>query len=193
MLDAAAACFARSGFARTRIEDVAGAAGVSRALVYHHFGSKEALARAVQDHMFLAWSATVDEALAGAGSACEALAAWLHVNIADDRRRPLLHAMLAEDATPVLPDFEVAAERAMEEWRAKLVALLERGVASGELRADLDVPATAEVLRAMQVGMMQHLFDDKPYLDVSGEQHLRAATGLLLAGLRAPAAPGAGR
>lgn len=192
VLDAAARCFARSGFSRTRIEDVAAGAGVSRALVYHHFGSKEALARAVQDHMFDTWSAAVDEALAGASCAAEALAAWLHVNIADARRRPLLHAMLAEDASPLLADFEVAAERAMEEWRGKLAALLERGVASGEFRADLDVPATAEVLRAMQVGMMQHLFDDKPYLDVSGDHHLRAATELLLAGLRAPALPPAG-
>lgn len=191
VLDAAARCFAKSGFARTRMEDVASAAGVSRALVHHYFGSKETLARAVQDHMLEAWSAAVDEALAGASSAAEGLAAWLRVNVSD-ARRPLLSAMLAEDASPVLTDFEVAAERAMEEWRAKLEALLERGVASGELRADLDVPATARVLRAMQVGMMQHLYDDRPYLDVSGEHHLRAATELLVAGLRAPAAPGDG-
>jgi hypothetical protein len=73
----------------------------------------------------------------------------------------------------------------MEEWRAKLEALLRRGIASGEFRADLDPRAASEVLRAMQVGMMQHLLDDKPYLDVSGEHHLRTAIELLVAGLRA--------
>jgi AcrR family transcriptional regulator len=183
ILSAAAICFAKSGFARTRIDDVAAGAHVSRALVYNHFGSKEELARQVCDHMIDEWNSAVDRALDEAGSACDALAAWLRVNLAEDRR-PLLTALVAADAAPVLAVWEAAAARAMEEWRAKLTALLRRGIASGEFRADLDVPATAEVMRAMQVGMMQHLLDDKPYLDVSSEAHVRAATELLVGGLR---------
>ena len=184
ILTAAAQCFAKSGFARTRIDDVAAGAGVSRALVYNHFGSKEELARRVRDHMLDEWTSAVDHALEESASASAALAAWLRVNLAE-YRRPLLTALVAADAAPVLVDWDVAATRAMEDWRAKLEALLQRGIASGEFRADLDVPSTAEVVRAMQVGMMQHLLDDKPYLDVSGERHLRAATELLVAGLRA--------
>ena len=185
ILGAAAQCFAKSGFARTRIDDVAQSAGVSRALVYNHFGSKEELARQVCDHLLDDWSSAVDRALEDAKGALDALAAWLRVNLTEDRR-PLLTALVAADAAPVLVDWDAAAEVAMDEWRAKLEALLQRGIASGEFRADLDVRATAEVVRAMQVGMMQHLLDDKPYLDVSGEHHLRAATELLVAGLRAP-------
>jgi TetR/AcrR family transcriptional regulator, cholesterol catabolism regulator len=185
ILGAAAQCFAKSGFARTRIDDVAVAAGVSRALVYNHFGSKEELARCVRDHMLDEWTSAVDRALDEARSASDALASWLRVNLSEDRR-PLLTAIVAPDAAPVLVDWDTASERAMEEWRAKLEALLRRGIASGEFRGDLDVPATAEVVRAMQVGMMQHLIDDKPFLDVSGEHHLRAATELLVAGLRSP-------
>jgi len=190
ILGAAAQCFAKSGFARTRIDDVAASAGVSRALVYNHFGSKEELARCVCEHMLDEWTSAVDRALDDAGSASDALAAWLRVNLTEERR-PLLTALVAPDAAPVV-DWDVAAERAMEEWRAKLEALLRRGIASGEFRSDLDPRATSEVLRAMQVGMMQHLLDDKPYLDVSGEHHLRAATELLVAGLRAPRSAAAG-
>ena len=51
ILGAAALCFAKDGFARTRIDDVAASAGVSRALVYNHFGTKEELARQVCDHL----------------------------------------------------------------------------------------------------------------------------------------------
>jgi AcrR family transcriptional regulator len=182
ILEAAARCFAKNGFARTRIEDVAAEARVSRALVYHHCGSKEELARQVQEHLLEEWSAAVDQAVAGAASAADALAAWLRVNLADLRRRPLLHAILADAA--ILASFEDSARRSMQEWRDRLVALLQGGVASGEFRPDLDVESTAEVLRAMQVGMMQHLFSDEPYLDVSGERHLEAATRLLVAGLR---------
>ncbi len=182
VLEAAARCFAKDGFARTRIEEVAAEARVSRALVYHHFGSKEELARQVQEHMLEEWSAAVDQAIAGAPSAGDALAAWLRVNLADLRRRPLLHAILADAA--ILASFEDSARRSMQVWREKLVALLREGVARGELRPDLDVESTAEVLRAMQVGMMQHLLSDEPYIDVSGERHLEAATRLLVAGLR---------
>jgi len=182
ILGAAAQCFAKSGFARTRIDDVAQSAGVSRALVYNHFGSKEELARQVCDHLLDDWNSAVDRALEDATSARDALAAWLRVNLSEERR-PLLTALVAPDAAPVLADWEAAAERAMEVWRAKLEALLQRGIAAGEFRGDLDVPATAEVLRAMQVGMMQHLLDDKPYLDVSSERHLRSATEVLLKGI----------
>jgi AcrR family transcriptional regulator len=182
ILGAAAQCFAKSGFARTRIDDVAHSAGVSRALVYNHFGSKEELARQVCDHLLDDWNSAVDRALEDAASARDALVAWLRVNLSEERR-PLLTALVAPDAAPVLADWEVAAERAMDVWRTKLEALLQRGIAAGEFRADLDVPATAEVLRAMQVGMMQHLLDDKPYLDVSSARHLRAATEVLLKGI----------
>lgn len=187
ILTAAAQCFAKGGYARTRIDDVAVAAGVSRALVYNHFGSKEELARQVRDHMLDEWTQAVDRALDAAPSASEALAAWLRVNLAEDRR-PLLTALLADDAAPVLVDWDAAAAAVMEEWRAKLEALLHRGMASGEFRADLDAPAAAAVLRAMQVGMMQHLLNDHPWLDVSSERHLRVASDLLVAALRgAPA------
>ena len=182
ILGAAAQCFAKSGFARTRIDDVALSAGVSRALVYNHFGSKEELARQVCDHLLDDWNSAVDRALEDATSARSALAAWLRVNLSEERR-PLLTALVAPDAAPVLADWDAAAARAMDVWRTKLEALLQRGIAAGEFRADLDVPATAEVLRAMQVGMMQHLLDDKPYLDVSSERHLRAATEVLLKGI----------
>jgi TetR/AcrR family fatty acid metabolism transcriptional regulator len=184
ILEVAAQCFAKNGFARTRIDDVAAAAGVSRALVYNHFGSKEGLAREVQDHMLEEWSAAVDRALADAPTCGDALAAWLRVNLADTKRRPLLLAMSADDAAPMRLGFEESARRAMAEWRDKLVALLSQGVSRGEFRPDLDVETTAEVLRAMQVGLIQHLLSASPVVDVSGERHLRAAAELLIAGLR---------
>jgi AcrR family transcriptional regulator len=182
ILEAAARCFAKHGFARTRVEDVAVEARVSRALVHHHFGSKEELAQQVQQHMLEEWSAAVDQAIADAPTKGEALGAWLRVNLSDMRRRPLLHAILADAA--LLASFEDAARRSMAEWREKLVALLREGVARGEFRGDLDVESTAEVVRAMQVGMMQHLLSNDPTLDVSGERHLEAAARLLVAGLR---------
>ena len=49
ILGAAAAAFARAGFASTSMSEVAREAGVTRVLLYRHFDSKEALYRAVLD------------------------------------------------------------------------------------------------------------------------------------------------
>ena len=50
ILDAAAAEVTARGFARTRVADVAAALGVSTALVFYHFGSKEKLFAAALEH-----------------------------------------------------------------------------------------------------------------------------------------------
>ena len=47
ILDRAAALFARRGFAKTSVQDVADAVGLSKAGLLHHFPSKDALHRAV--------------------------------------------------------------------------------------------------------------------------------------------------
>ena len=43
ILDAAVKVFARNGFHRARVGDIAEEAGVAYGLVYHYFSSKEAL------------------------------------------------------------------------------------------------------------------------------------------------------
>jgi AcrR family transcriptional regulator len=51
LLDAARALFAERGFAGTGREDIAERAGVTRGALYHHFGSKERLFRAVVEEL----------------------------------------------------------------------------------------------------------------------------------------------
>lgn len=51
ILRAAARAFGRTGFASTSMDDVAAEAGITRLIVYRHFGSKEDLYRAVLDQV----------------------------------------------------------------------------------------------------------------------------------------------
>jgi AcrR family transcriptional regulator len=51
ILRGAAAAFARTGFAATSMEDVAAASGITKLIVYRHFGSKEELYRAVLEQV----------------------------------------------------------------------------------------------------------------------------------------------
>ncbi|GAA1630238.1 hypothetical protein GCM10009700_17270 [Brevibacterium sanguinis] len=52
ILDAAVGEFAAHGFAKATVRGIAAAAGVSPGLVIHHFGSKEGLRTACDDHVF---------------------------------------------------------------------------------------------------------------------------------------------
>lgn len=52
ILSAAVREFAEHGFTKTTVRGIAAAAGVSPGLVIHHFGSKEALRTACDDHVF---------------------------------------------------------------------------------------------------------------------------------------------
>ena len=55
ILEAASSCFAEKGFKRATVEDIAAAAGVSRPLVYKHFGDKDTLIDAVLEATFDDW------------------------------------------------------------------------------------------------------------------------------------------
>jgi AcrR family transcriptional regulator len=52
VLQAAAEAFAHGGYAATSMEDIATTAGITRLIVYRHFGTKEALYRAVLEQVF---------------------------------------------------------------------------------------------------------------------------------------------
>lgn len=65
LLRGAASAFSRSGFSGTSMDDVAAASGVSRLIVYRHFGSKEELYRAVLDGVSASLTAEFRRGVAG--------------------------------------------------------------------------------------------------------------------------------
>jgi AcrR family transcriptional regulator len=64
LIAAARVVIDRSGLRGARMEDIAAEAGVSRAAVYYHFSSKDALAAALADDIFRGLVAAVRAALA---------------------------------------------------------------------------------------------------------------------------------
>jgi AcrR family transcriptional regulator len=73
LLDAALREFSSRGYYLTQMEHVAAAAGVSKALVYQHFPSKEELFAAVTEQVVEGFMARLPEVLGKAG---DALGAW---------------------------------------------------------------------------------------------------------------------
>jgi AcrR family transcriptional regulator len=183
ILEAAASEFAEHGFRKTRIESVAAAAGVSRALVYAYFDGKEALLLAVRDREVEGWRGAVAPCIDRAAGAVDALGAMLRETLRYALARPFLRAMLGEDERSVLLGGDTASRDAIAGWRSRLVAALERGVASGELRPDLDVEHTADVLQAMQLGIIDRMHRPVGAIDVASLDHVEAAARLVLEGL----------
>jgi TetR/AcrR family transcriptional regulator len=64
ILEAAEQVFAERGFDGASLRDLADAAGVTRSLIHHHFGSKEDLWLAVADHLFADYGERQGEILA---------------------------------------------------------------------------------------------------------------------------------
>lgn len=159
ILDAAGHCFATHGYAKTRVEEIAAAAGVSKGLVYTYFDSKESLLEAVLSRATWEWSrvtrAEVDEKAHGVA---EAIALTHRAALRYARNTPVVRAILAQDPRLLLTGRSDVLQRPLAEWRERLIELLHRGVASGELRSDLDVDRTASVVQVLFLGFIDRIF-----------------------------------
>lgn len=127
ILTAAAAVFARQGYAATTLDEVAARAGVSKLIVYRHFNSKKELYAAILDQVRDRLAAVaqpagvVDET--GGEAAIRAAAAALAGTFAVARQLPdgyrLLHRHAARE-----PEFAGHAEQVLAAERTRVAALL---------------------------------------------------------------------
>jgi AcrR family transcriptional regulator len=139
LLSTAAEVFASQGYAATTIRQVADAAGILGGSLYYHFDSKESMADEILstflDDMWAAYERVLDAGL-GARETLEALVVESFRSI--DRHRPAVVVyqneskhLAAGERFGYLLDSHRRFERMWTE-------LLERGVAEGAFRADLD-------------------------------------------------------
>jgi AcrR family transcriptional regulator len=135
LLETATRLFASKGYTATSVRDIVSAAGVTAPSLYHHFGNKEGLFRAIVRANRSRVEAARKEVLAGGGSAAERITrlsrtyfalsgeladfAWVLVRIVTGPRK----------ASPQIDLRALARERIRH-----FEELVEEGVASGEFR-----------------------------------------------------------
>jgi AcrR family transcriptional regulator len=190
ILDAAARCFAAHGFSRTTVEAIAAQAGVSKALVYHHFRAKEAIFEELLERTLSEWARVgrVEEHLASGGSVADALAAMVRASLAYARSNPLVRSLYQFD--PLVVSFvgsSAAVRRHVNEGRARLVEAIERGIAAGDLRRDLDPARVADVARMLIMAMIDHLLNPE-WLDASDDRFVDTCLAVLFHGIAAEGA-----
>jgi AcrR family transcriptional regulator len=185
ILEAAGRCFADLGYAKTTVESVARAASVSKALVYVHFRGKEELLEAVFESTLEEWSAFTWSEIERQedGTVATALAAMHRASIEYARDHPLLRSLMnGEASTALAPHLRPLARRSQEEWRGRLVTLIERGIANAELRSDLDPQRVADVVRLLHMAFLDRLFDPDP-INVTDPELIETSVRVLHRGI----------
>lgn len=144
ILEAARAELAKHGYKGLVIDEVAAAAGCAKGSVYLDFPSKQALASAVLAELRQQVGARFAAVMAAAPTPRDQLAAMLRFSWAEIRAEPLYARLMREEpeAGALRAIADQAAETAEADAQIAWVrALGAAGVASGQLRADLDLEA----------------------------------------------------
>jgi TetR/AcrR family acrAB operon transcriptional repressor len=169
LLNAALAVFSRKGYAAARLSDIAQAAGVTRGAIYHHFGGKEELFIALLDDAAAISNQAIQQAVSEGGSLLEVLSRIMIYTfnlIEDDSRFRQVMAL-----SLFTTNLEELAQRRYQEAKLLVESIAQQltgGIASGELRQDLDPKNAARALLAYQNGMALLWFTNPDAFSVKG-------------------------
>lgn len=132
ILDTALQLFSERGYFSTSVHDIKRAAGLSTGAIYHHFGSKEAIAEALHESLLGRMTALLEEIFEREVSARDRSQALLAALFALTTEEPtlmrfILHARHQEFLPTVTPICSTRPFRLMLE-------LVEEGMVAGEIR-----------------------------------------------------------
>ena len=136
LLDAAETCFARFGVARATVEDIAGAAKVSRATVYRYFGGKDDIIHGVLLREAERLADEIRALIEGRQFADAIVDAFVHL-LDEIPRNPHLGPLFAVDAVGMTSVMATSSEAVLGVVRALLHPVVTAARERGELRADL--------------------------------------------------------
>ncbi len=185
ILDAAAALFARHGFRRTSIDEVAEVAGVGKGTVYLMCDSKADLFYQAVHRQLRDWVAAVSREIDPRVPADELLARCSGAALMYLEDHPLAKDLVLGHYFEVLPQWHEELTRLREYGRQNTLDILKLGVEQGVFREDLDVPAVAVVLQEMQAAGLILSWRERRPLATQIERG-RVALDILLRGLRKP-------
>ena len=97
LLEAAALEFGERGYDATRVDRIAERAGVNKAMLYYHFGSKEGLYVEVVRDLFRAVGARATAIADGPGGAAAKLDAWIATIVEEASARPWMPPIMLRE------------------------------------------------------------------------------------------------
>ncbi len=153
---AAMRLFAEKGFSRVTMQEIADAAGIGKGTLYYHTPSKEELGILVLETTARSLLEETRGVAETGGNVTERLAGSLEVLIdCLSAGRELLEIVI-----PEMSGHDKKTSRRIQKIRLAyleiLEALLAEGIASGEIRPDLDPPVVSRAMMGMIVGFHIH-------------------------------------
>jgi AcrR family transcriptional regulator len=155
IIEAAAQCFAESGFRATQMRDVAKQAGLSTGALYRYFASKEELSQAVVDWLKEQDAAVRAGVLDGEGSALdrlERLPAQL-VQLAEASEEQIRRNFRDYGEAATIPFLETAIRDVVVDTIDDLEALIREARDAGDIDPGLDPRMTASALGTLIVSV----------------------------------------
>ena len=138
--DTAAGLFARDGFTRTSMAELAGACGVSKALLYHYFDSKEALLFDILRAYLADLEAAVAIAPRAAASPRDHLRDLIRALLRQYREAGNTHKLLTFELAVLADDRQAELRGAERRIMARFDAALATAAADAGRRVPLDGP-----------------------------------------------------
>jgi len=139
------------GYGATSPREILAASGAGKGSMYHHFPSKEALAQAALARNSDQMQAEVEQAFTLDGDALTQIRAYLTEH--REALKGCQFGRLVQEPEVIEAETLRSSVGDMFAWiRAQLVVVISRGIASGELRADLDPTRTAAAIAATLQG-----------------------------------------
>jgi AcrR family transcriptional regulator len=150
LLEVARGVFAARGFEAATLEEIAEQSGVSRPIVYGHFGDKQSLFEAVVDAEIARVTVAVGDALATPGEPRELLERGLRAFFAYVQEHPEGHAVLTRDAPVHVSDAGLGVM--LDALTARIGDVIARAIR--DLGLD---PAPAPIYANALVGLAAHV------------------------------------
>ena len=183
VLKTAGYCFAETGFRKTTMASVAERAGVSKGLVFHFFGNKEALFKAVVEDGLRQWATLSEYRASDAGAQGGTLAELRSLFLASFdyiEQNPVLLLFDREDEG-LTTMYRKQFARKNQLWRKRLQQALKTGISQGDIR-QVDVQRTALLFHQLQAALLAAAIykDSRPHYD---RQALHLAIDIFLRGI----------
>lgn len=150
------------GYHAARLDDVAESAGVTRGAVYHHFGDKQGLLKAIVDRFIGAFDQSVDGAVTSAGGrepmdqVLKRLIVEPLARVESDRHAAAFFELVMLRAAGV-SELDAVRMRRREIVTGRIEALsatLGEGVREGRIREDIEPDAIARHIASVQYGVL---------------------------------------
>src|SRR5687767_8978117 len=189
ILDAALTVFVEKGFAATKLDDVAVAAGISKGLLYRYFDNKAELFKEVIRQTLVATIRDVGDRARASGSAVAALDVFLEqlTAVAKDARRSAIPKLIISESGsfPELAVFYLA--EVIGPGVQQLTGLIRRGVDSGEFRkVDPELAAKSIIAPFLLAVIWRHTFARHDSKRFDPDALIRQHRDILLHGLATP-------